>query len=48
MFVWSTSLDYKLVGEFRPDVVICAMTERFMRRVLGDTFGIRRYVGAVR
>ena len=48
MFVWSTSLDYKLVGEFHPDVVICAMIEGFVTRLLGDTFDIRRYVEEVR
>jgi|GEM_PF-985760 len=47
MFVWSTSLDFTLIDNFRPDLVISAMTERFMTRVPDDTFDIITYVQSV-
>lgn len=43
IFVWSTSMDYALIESFRPDVVLTAMTERFMTRVPDDQFDVRAY-----
>ena len=39
-FVWSANLDWTLVEGVRPDVLICEMAERFMRRVPQDGFDL--------
>ena len=43
-FAWTTSIDYDLVRSFAPDIVICAMTERFMTHVPDDQFNMESYV----
>jgi hypothetical protein len=40
IFVWSASIDYEVVRRHAPDVVICAITERFMRSVPDDRFDL--------
>lgn len=35
-FVWSPSVDYSMVKEFQPDVVICQTVERFLPTVPAD------------
>ena len=39
-FIWSTSLDYGFIRDYKPDLVINIMTERFMSRVPDDTFDL--------
>ena len=39
-FAWTTSIDYSLVDRLQPDVVICAMTERFMWKTPDDAFDL--------
>lgn len=43
-FIWSTNLDYGYIDRFQPDIVICAMTERFMRSAPEDDFELNTYV----
>ena len=42
-FAWTTSIDYGLVKELKPDVVLCAMTERFMSQIPNDDFDLRAF-----
>lgn len=42
-FVWSTSLDYKFIGEIAPDIVITEIAERFMPIVPEDKFNVSSY-----
>lgn len=42
-FIWSTSLDFDLIAERKPDIVLSAMTERFMTRLPVDTFNVATY-----
>ena len=35
-FVWSASLDFDLIGRFRPQIVISEIAERFMATLPGD------------
>jgi alginate O-acetyltransferase complex protein AlgJ len=49
LFVWSTSIDYGLVEQFRPDVVITEMAERFIktlpeRNIPEDGFDLDSFV----
>ena len=37
--VWSASMDWAYVERVRPDVVVCQLAERFLRRVPLDRFG---------
>ncbi len=43
-FVWSSSIDYALVAEYKPDIVITEMAERFVRRIPDDSFCLRDVV----
>jgi hypothetical protein len=45
-FVWSTSIDWRLVDEIRPDILICELAERFLTRVPNDDFDLRATVAA--
>lgn len=42
-FVWSTSLDYKFIGEISPDIVISEIAERFMPMVPKDEFDVEGF-----
>ncbi len=46
-FIWSTSLDYGFIETYKPDLVISAMTERFMRNIPDDSFDLGRYVEGI-
>lgn len=46
-FAWSTSVDHRLVAETRPDIVLTVHTERFMTRVPGDDFDVRRHAATM-
>jgi alginate O-acetyltransferase complex protein AlgJ len=43
MFVWSSSIDWGLVDEFKPDILLTEIAERFMRVVPNDDVDIRRH-----
>jgi alginate O-acetyltransferase complex protein AlgJ len=45
-FVWSTSIDWRLVDEIKPDILICELAERFLTRVPNDRFDLRATVAA--
>jgi hypothetical protein len=40
-FVWSSSIDWHFVEEVKPDILICEIAERFLKRVPDDSFDIR-------
>lgn len=42
-FAWTTNIDYNLVQELKPDIVICAMTERFMTAAPSDNFDLKAF-----
>ncbi len=42
-FIWSTSVDFSACERFRPDIVFCLMTERFMNRIPTDDFDFREH-----
>lgn len=42
-FLWSTSIDYDVVSETKPDLVLSVMTERFMKALPDDSFNLRSY-----
>ena len=42
-FVWSISIDWKLVEEMKPDILISAHTERFMTSLPDDTMDIQAF-----
>ena len=44
MFVWSAAIDFKLVEQFRPDIVVTEMAERFMSTLPDDDFDSRAFV----
>ena len=49
LFVWSTSIDYRLVKRFRPDIVITQMAEKFIKdrpekRIQEDGFDLASFV----
>ena len=46
-FIWSTSLDFSMIADRRPDVVLLAMTERFMSRLPDDSFNVADYATAL-
>jgi hypothetical protein len=46
-FIWSTSLDFGLIAERRPDIVLAEMTERFMTRLPNDSFDVLHYAEAL-
>lgn len=39
-FIWSANLDWGYVERVRPDVLVCEMAERFMRRIPHDLFDL--------
>ena len=39
-FIWSANLDWAYVERVRPDVLVCEMAERFLRRVPQDAFDL--------
>jgi hypothetical protein len=39
-FVWSSSLDWGFVEELKPDILICEIAERFLKRVPDDRFDV--------
>ncbi|TYO62059.1 hypothetical protein FXV83_34735 [Bradyrhizobium hipponense] len=43
MFVWSAAIDWKLVDEFKPDILLTEVAERFVRVVPNDDVDIRRH-----
>jgi alginate O-acetyltransferase complex protein AlgJ len=43
MFVWSTSIDWKIVDEYKPDVLLTEIAERFMRVVPADDIDLRSH-----
>ncbi len=43
-FVWSTSLDYSIIKELSPDIVLTDIAERFMPNVPSDTFDLHGHV----
>ncbi|MDA9543252.1 hypothetical protein ACM43_01540 [Bradyrhizobium sp. CCBAU 45321] len=43
MFVWSAAIDWKLVDEFKPDILLTEIAERFVRVVPTDDVDIRRH-----
>jgi alginate O-acetyltransferase complex protein AlgJ len=43
MFVWSAAIDWKLVDEFKPDILLTELAERFVRVVPKDDVDIRRH-----
>jgi hypothetical protein len=45
-FAWSTSIDFELVEELAPDIVVCAMTERFMKNIPNDDFKLKKFAQA--
>ena len=47
IFAWSTSLDHKLIAKYKPDLVCCVMTERFMSRLPDDNTDIAAYVDSI-
>lgn len=43
MFVWSAAIDWKLVDEFKPDILLTEIAERFVRVIPMDDIDIRRH-----
>jgi hypothetical protein len=43
-FVWSTSIDWNIVAEVKPNVVLTECAERFMTAVPDDTINIADHV----
>jgi hypothetical protein len=46
-FAWSTSIDYGLLDEVKPDIVLTVHTERFMTRIPTDDFDLRGHARAI-
>jgi hypothetical protein len=44
MFVWTTNIDFSIVENFAPDIVLTGCTERFMSYVPADDFNLDEYV----
>jgi alginate O-acetyltransferase complex protein AlgJ len=45
-FVWSSSLDWRLIEELKPDILIAEIAERFLKRVVDDKFDAEAMVAA--
>ena len=45
-FVWSTSVDWSVVEEVRPDILICELAERYLRLVPNDRFDLSATLAA--
>ncbi|MBV8849666.1 MAG: hypothetical protein JOZ16_08795 [Methylobacteriaceae bacterium] len=45
-FVWSSSLDWRHVEETKPDILICEIAERFLKRLVDDRFDVQATVAA--
>lgn len=45
-FVWSSSLDWRLIEEVRPAILIAEIAERFLKRVVDDKFDVKATVAA--
>ncbi|GAC1338398.1 MAG: hypothetical protein NVSMB26_25930 [Beijerinckiaceae bacterium] len=45
-FVWSSSVDWRVVEEMQPDILICEIAERFLVRVPDDRFDLQAAVNA--
>jgi alginate O-acetyltransferase complex protein AlgJ len=43
-FVWSTSIDWSIVAELKPDVLLTECAERFMTALPGDTMNVADHV----
>ncbi|AWN49556.1 hypothetical protein DK419_27120 [Methylobacterium terrae] len=42
-FVWSAEVDWDLVARLRPDLLVTESAERYMARLPGDRFDVKRY-----
>ena len=43
-FVWSSSLDWRLIEEVKPDLLIAEIAERFLKRLVNDDFDVKARV----
>ena len=43
-FVWSTSIDWSIVAELKPDILLTECAERFMTTLPGDTMNVAEHV----
>ncbi|UFZ01817.1 hypothetical protein LQG66_21130 [Bradyrhizobium ontarionense] len=43
MFVWSSSIDWEIVDEFKPDILLTEIAERFMRSIPKDDIDIKMH-----